>query len=95
MVREIDVPRDTDSLFDPQVVRKRQRRLTGVDEVVLSLSAKGLTTGAIAAHFDDMYEAKVSKDTLSRITDKPVGELTVRSNSPLAPGSVSIEHCES
>lgn len=38
---EIEVPRDTDSSFDPQVVRKRQRRLTGVDEIVLSLSAKG------------------------------------------------------
>jgi putative transposase len=42
---EIDVPRDTGSTFDPQIVRKRQRWLTGVDEILLSLSAKGLTTG--------------------------------------------------
>jgi len=62
---EIEVPRDTESSFDPQIVRKRQRRLTGVDEIVLSLSAKGLTTGEIAAHFDDVYGAKVSKDTMS------------------------------
>src|SRR6478752_10524225 len=48
---EIDVPRDTGSTFAPQIVKKRQRRLTGVDEIVLSLSAKGLTTGEIAAHF--------------------------------------------
>ena len=51
-------------------MRKRQRRLTGVDKIVLSLSAKGLTTGEIAAHFDDVYGAKVSKDTISQITDK-------------------------
>ena len=80
---EIEVPRDTESSFDPQIVRKRQRRLTGVDEIVLSLSAKGLTTGEVAAHFDDVYGATVSKDTISRITDKVVGELTEWSNRPL------------
>lgn len=45
----IEVPRDTESTFEPQIVKKRQRRLTGIDEIVLSLSAKGLTTGEIAA----------------------------------------------
>ena len=44
---EIEVPRDTDASFQPQIVKKRQRRLTGVDEIVLSLYAKGLTTGEI------------------------------------------------
>src|SRR6185295_6627894 len=52
---EVEVPRDTNSTFDPQIVKKRQRRLTGVDEIVLSLTAKGLTTGEIAAHFNDVY----------------------------------------
>ena len=70
---EIEVARDTSSSFDPQIVRKRQRRLTGVDEIVLSLSAKGLTTGEIAAHFDDVYGATVSRNTISRITDKVLG----------------------
>jgi putative transposase len=42
---EIEVPRDTESTFEPQIVRKRQRRPTGVDEIVLSLTARGLTTG--------------------------------------------------
>src|SRR6202008_291094 len=65
---EIEVPRDTNSSFDPQIVKKRQRRLTGVDEIVLSLSAKGLTTGEIAAHFDDVYGATVPRDTISKIT---------------------------
>jgi putative transposase len=56
---EIEVPRDTTSSFEPQLVKKRQRRLTGIDEIVLSLSAKGLTTGEIAAHFADIYGATV------------------------------------
>jgi len=80
---QIEVPRDTDPSFDPQIVKKRQRRLTGVEEIVLSLSAKGLPTGEIAAHFDDAYGAKVSKDTISRITDKVIGEMTEWANRPL------------
>ena len=47
----IDVPRDREGTFEPQIVKKRQRRLTDVDEIVLSLYAKGLTTGEISAHF--------------------------------------------
>ena len=66
---EIEVPRDRDGSFDPQIVRKRQRRLDGIDEIVLSLTAPGLTTGDIAAHFAEVYGARVSKDTISRITD--------------------------
>jgi putative transposase len=58
---EIEVPRDTNGCFDPQIVTKRQRRLTGVDEVVSSLTAKGLTTGEVAALFADVYGATVSK----------------------------------
>jgi transposase-like protein len=71
----IDVPRDRAGTFTPQIVRKRQRRLSGVDEVVLSLYAKGLTTGEIAAHFADIYGASVSKETVSRITDKVIEEM--------------------
>lgn len=80
---EIQVPRDTDASFDPQIVKKRQRRLTGVDEIVLSLSAKGLTTGEIAAHFDDVYGASVSRETISKITDKVIAEMTEWSVRPL------------
>ena len=47
--------------FEPQIVRKRQRRLSGVDEIVLSLYAKGLTTGEISAHFAEIYGASVSQ----------------------------------
>ncbi|GJF12016.1 IS256 family transposase [Mycolicibacterium cyprinidarum] len=80
---EIEVPRDINSTFDPVIVKKRQRRLTGVDEIVLSLTAKGLTTGEIAAHFDDVYGATVSKDTISKITDKVIEEMTEWCNRPL------------
>jgi putative transposase len=80
---DIEVPRDTNSSFDPQIVKKRQRRLTGIDEIVLSLTAKGLTTGEVAAHFADVYGATVSKDTISRITDKVIGEMTDWCNRPL------------
>ena len=72
---EIDVPRDRDGTFEPQIVRKRQRRLSGVDEVVLSLYAKGLTTGEISAHFAEVYGASVSKETVSRITDRVIEEM--------------------
>ena len=71
---EVEVPRD--GSFDPVTVRKRQRRLDGIDQIVLSLTACGLTTGEIAAHFAEVYGAKVSKDTISRITDKVVEEMS-------------------
>jgi putative transposase len=82
---EIEVPRDRDGSFEPAIVRKRQRRLDGIDAIVLSLTARGLTTGEIAAHFAEVYGAKVSKDTISKITDKVVEEMTER-NRPLDRG---------
>ena len=79
----IEVPRDRDGSFEPQIVKKRQRRLSGVDEMVLSLYAKGLTTGEISAHFAEIYGASVSKETISRITDKVVEEMAGWCNRPL------------
>src|SRR4029077_20588943 len=73
---ELDVPRDRAATFEPQIIKKRQRRLSGVDEVVLSLYAKGLTNGEISAHFAEIYGASVSKETISRITDKVIEEMT-------------------
>src|SRR5689334_1719508 len=79
----IEVPRDRAGSFEPQIVKKRQRRLTGVDEIVLSLYAKGLTTGEISAHFAEIYGASVSKETISRITDKVIEEMIDWSHRPL------------
>ena len=80
---DIDVPRDRAGTFEPQIVKKRQRRLSGVDEVVLSLYAKGLTTGEISAHFAEIYGASVSKETISRITDKVIEEMNDWAARPL------------
>lgn len=82
---EIEVPRDRDGSFEPVIVPKRKRRLDGIDQIVLSLSARGLTAGEIAAHFEEVYGAKVSKDTISRITEKVAGELAEWSARPLDP----------
>jgi transposase-like protein len=80
---EIQVPRDRDGTFEPVIVPKRKRRLSDVDEIVLSLYAKGLTTGEIAAHFADVYGVSVSKDTISRITDRVIDEMNVWWSRPL------------
>lgn len=80
---EIEVPRDRDGSFDPQLVKKRQRRLTGVDEMVVSLVAKGLTTGEVQAHMAEVYGADVSRDTISRISDRILEEMVDWQNRPL------------
>ncbi|GHA73307.1 MULTISPECIES: IS256 family transposase [Streptomyces] len=67
---EITVPRDRDGSFEPKIVKKRQKRLTGVDEMVISLAAKGPTTGEVQAHLAEVYGAEVSRQTISTITDK-------------------------
>jgi transposase-like protein len=59
---EIEVPRDRDGSFEPRLVKKQQRRLIGVDEMVISLTAKGLTTGEVSAHMAEVYGADVSRD---------------------------------
>ena len=80
---DLDVPRDRDGTFEPVIVKKRQRRLGEVDEVVLSLYARGLTTGEISSHFAQIYGASVSKETVSRITDKVIEEMQTWSTRPL------------
>ena len=71
----VDVPRDRHGSFEPQIVAKRQRRLSDLDAMVISLYAKGLTTGEISAHLMEVYGTSVGKDTVSRITDKVVDEM--------------------
>jgi putative transposase len=73
---EVDVPRDRQGTFEPATVRKRQRRLQGVDAMVISLCAKGLTTGEIAAHLAEVYGADISRETISKITDAVLEEMT-------------------
>jgi hypothetical protein len=83
---EIEVPRDIEATFTPTIVKKRQRRLTGVDQIVLSLSARGLTTGEISAHFAEVYGASVSRETVSKITDQVLEEMSAWMMRPLDEG---------
>jgi putative transposase len=80
---ELEVLRDREGTFEPVIVKKRQRRLGEVDEIVLSLYARGLTTSEISAHFEQIYGASVSKETISRITDKVIEEMQTWARRPL------------
>jgi transposase-like protein len=81
----IEVPRDREGSFEPKIVAKRQRRLSGVDDLVISLSAKGLTHGEISAHLAEIYGAEVSKQTISTITDRVVEGMAQWQSRPLDP----------
>src|SRR5262249_35551733 len=81
---EVDVPRDRNGTFEPKIVRKRQRRLAGVDELGVSLVAKGLTTGEGQAHLPEGYGAEGSRDTISRITARVVESMAAWQPGPLA-----------
>ena len=80
---EVAIPRDRDGTFEPQIVHKRQRRLSGLDSMVISLSAKGLTHGEICAHLAEVYGASVSKQTISSITDRVIEGMSEWCNRPL------------
>jgi len=82
---EISVPRDRDASFEPKIVAKRQRRLTGVEDMVISLSAKGLTHGEISAHLQEIYGAEVSKQTITAITDRVMEGMAEWQSRPLDP----------
>lgn len=86
----IEVPRDRDGSFTPVIVKKRQRRLGPVDEIVLSLYGKGMTTGEISAHFTEIYGASVSKEVISNITDKVIEEQQAWSSRPLQSHYVAV-----
>jgi putative transposase len=80
---EVEVPRDRAAPFEPVIVPKRRRRLAGVDQMVLSLSAKGLTHGEICAHLEEIYGVRVSKETVTRITDGILEVMVEWQNRPL------------
>lgn len=80
---DLEVPRDRDGTFDPIVVPKHARRLSGFDEQVLSLYAKGFTCGDIVEHVEEIYGSAVSRDLVSRVTDAIVEEMTEWRNRPL------------
>jgi putative transposase len=79
----IDVPRDRNTDFEPKIVRKHQRRLGQVDDMILSLYAKGMTTRDIREHLSEVYGASVSHDLISNVTDVVNDEIKTWQNRPL------------
>lgn len=79
----IDVPRDRDGTFDPVIVPKHQRRLDGFDEQVISLYAKGMTTGDITRHLADVYGTDVSRQMISTVTDRVLEDMRAWQSRPL------------
>lgn len=82
---DLDVPRDRNGTFDPQTVPKHTRRLDGLSGNVISLYAKGLTTGEIQAHLAEIYGTDISRETISKITDEIVDDMVAWQNRPLEP----------
>jgi transposase-like protein len=80
---DIEVPRDRDASFAPTTVPKRVRRLRGVDEMVISLVARGMSTGDVQAHLAEVYGTSVSRQQISDITDAVVEKMTEWQNRPL------------
>lgn len=79
----VAVPRDRAGTFEPVTVPVGQRRLSGLDQMVISLYAKGLTTGDIASHLFDVYDQQVDASTISRITDAIVADMEAWQSRPL------------
>ena len=79
----LSVPRDRAGTFAPTVVPKHSRRLAGFDDAVLSLYAKGMTTGDIANHLADIYGTEVSRDLVSRVTDAVIEDMQQWQSRPL------------
>lgn len=80
---QITVPRDRDGSFEPVVVPKRSRRLGKVEDMILSLYARGMTTRDISAHMEEIYGTKVSATTISHVTDVIADEVTQWQSRPL------------
>ena len=80
---EIETPRDRDGSFQPQLVPKRQVRLDGLDEKILALFARGMTTRDIASAMQDLYGVNVSHTLISQVTDSVLDELRAWQNRPL------------
>jgi len=80
---DLQVPRDRDGSFEPQLVPKRQRRLSGFDDKVIALYARGLTTREIQGHLHELYGTQVSPALISAVTDQVIEELTSWQNRPL------------
>jgi putative transposase len=81
---QIEVPRDRDSSFEPKLVKKRQRRLEGFDDKVLSLYARGLSTRDIQGQLEELYGVEVSPALISNVTDAVMEDVRAWQSRPLS-----------
>lgn len=79
----IDVPRDREGTFEPQLIPKHERRFTGFDDKILALYARGMTVREIQGFLAEMYEVEVSPDLISTVTDGVVAEVRTWQSRPL------------
>jgi putative transposase len=82
---ELDVPRDRQSSFDPQLIAKYQRRFPGFDEKIISMYARGMSVREIVGHLRDLYGVDVSPDLISAVTDAVLDEVAAWQARPLEP----------
>ncbi len=82
---QISVPRDRDSSFNPMIVKKRQNTIDGIENVIISLYAKGMTVSDIEEQIREIYHFDISSSTISRITDKINADIIAWKNRPLEP----------
>jgi len=82
-VVELDIPRDRDGSFEPVIVPKKQTRIEGLDQKILSLYAKGMSLSDIRLQLKELYEAEVSESLISKITDGVMDEVRAWQNRPL------------
>jgi len=80
---QIDAPRDRNGTFEPQIVRKRQRRFEGFDDKILALYSRGLSTRDISAHLQEIYGVQVGRDLISRVTDAVMDDARAWASRPL------------
>jgi len=81
---EIDVPRDRNGQFEPQIVAKHQRSFSSFDDKIIALYARGLTTRDIQAHLHEIYDVTVSPELISHVTDAVMEEVNDWQSRPLA-----------
>ena len=81
----IDVPRDRNGEFEPQLIGKHERRFTGFDDKIVSMYARGMSVREIQAHLREMYAVDVSPDLISSVTDAVMAEVTAWQSRPLEP----------
>lgn len=82
---ELDIPRDRKGEFEPQIVKKHQRDISGIEEKVIALYARGMSTRDIHDQLKDLYGIELSADMVSKMTDRILPEVKEWQNRPLAP----------